>query len=175
MNPSNSEIDVTAEVDRLFEPSSLAAGDSPRLVILMGGVAVGKTYLRKQEYSQGYVVIDAAEIFHHLSRGDGSLNFPDAFKEALEVIGTKVAHRALSERRNIVTEVIGAKAEPVQELIDSVAAIGYRVEVLAINCDVEESMRRNLNRGDNVSSYYAEAFQRRWLVNAARDLAKNAP
>lgn len=36
----------------------------------MGGVAAGKTTFRKHRFSTGYVLVDAAEIFLNLSRGE---------------------------------------------------------------------------------------------------------
>ena len=115
-------IDLNAEIDRLFDDSSLPGADQPRAVILMGGVAAGKTHLRIKDYSRGYVLIDAAEMFHHLSRGEGMLDFPDAFAEPLELIGPMVADRAISERRHIVTEIIGHDIPTTVKLITALGA-----------------------------------------------------
>ena len=46
-------IDLNVEIDRLFDDSSLPGADQPRAVILMGGVAAGKTHLRIKDYSRG--------------------------------------------------------------------------------------------------------------------------
>jgi hypothetical protein len=84
------------------------------------------------------------------------------------LIGGLIAERAIKERRHIVTELIGAEFEPVKALIDSMKAIGYKVEIVGISCELEESIRRSENRGDdNISAYYAERFQRQWLRDAA--------
>lgn len=127
----------------------------------------GKTSIRKQQFSTGYVLVDAAEIFLNLSRGE-FVPFPDAFEQPMDTIGGFVARRAVSERRHIVTELIGADYEPTKELIEAMRTIGYSVAVQAITCDVDEAWRRNLARGnDNISCYYAEPYQRRWLLEAA--------
>jgi hypothetical protein len=42
----------------------------------------------------------------------------------MDLIGRLVAHRALSERRNIVTEIIGAEVERTQQLIEALKSIG---------------------------------------------------
>ena len=76
----------------------------------MGGVATGKTTLRKQQYSSGYVLIDAGEIFLSLSRGE-FLPFPGPLELAMEAVGRGVTVRALSERHNIVTEIIGGNQQ----------------------------------------------------------------
>jgi hypothetical protein len=161
------QFDIGAEIDRYFDDSSLPDGADSRIVIFMGGVAGGKTTLRKQGYSTGFVLVDAADIFLNLSRG-GFFPFPEAFKEPMQIIGSLVAQRAVSERRNIVTELIGAELEPAKDLIDAMLAIDYKVDLQAITCDVEEAQRRNLNRGnDCISAYYAEPYQRAWLMDAA--------
>lgn len=129
-------MDVSAEVDRLFDDSSLPADAQPVAVILTGGVAAGKTTVRKQKYSTGHVLIDAADIFLSLSRGE-YLDFPEALQEPMELIGRLVTRRALTERRNIVTEIIGAEVEPVHQLIEALRSIGYSVQGAVITCDVE--------------------------------------
>jgi len=168
-------MDINAAVDRLFDDSSFPADGQPVAVIISGGVCAGKTTVRRQEYSSGYVLIDAADIFLSLSRGE-YLDFPQALQEPMDLIGRLVAKRALSERRNIVTEIIGAEAEPVHQLIDALRSIGYSVQGAVITCDVEEALRRNASRGDDdISAYYAEPFQRAWIINACTELAGSAP
>lgn len=166
--PQAVQVGIDAEVDRHFDASSLSHGEQPRIVILMGGPATGKTTIRRAQFSSGFVLVDAAEIFIQLSRGQ-YYDFPDGLELPMDAIGGSVADRAISERRHIVTELIGADFEAMKVLIESMRAIGYRVEVNAITCDLEEALRRNLARGeDNVSCYYAEPYQRRWLLDAAR-------
>jgi hypothetical protein len=164
-------VDFNAETDRYFKPDSVPAEGHPCLVLIMGGPATGKTTVRRQNYSTGYVLIDAAEIFISLSRG-GYYDFPDAFLEPMDLIGRIVANRAISERRHIVTEIIGSDFDETTELIDAMRSIGYRIEAVGVTCDIEEAMKRNLSRGeDNISSYYAEPFQRQWLIDAAQEAA----
>lgn len=164
-------MNLTAEVDRLFDDSSIAVNGQPVAVILMGGVAAGKTTVRKQKYSTGYVLIDAADIFLSLSRGE-YLEFPKAFQEPMELIGRLVARRALTERRNIVTEIIGAEHESVRQLVNALRTLGYQVDGAVITCGVEEAVRRNASRGDDdISAYFAEPFQRAWIIDACTELA----
>jgi hypothetical protein len=160
-------INVNHEIDRYFDASSISGEELPRIIILMGAPACGKTTLRKQIYATGCVLVDAAEIFLSVSRGR-SFPFPSAFEEALQLIGGLVARRAIFERRHIVTEVIGADAEALESLIKAMKAIGYRIDLQLVTCDREEAQRRNLHREpDNISCYYAEPYQRRWLHEAA--------
>lgn len=167
-NERVSLFDIGAEIARCFDDSSIPRGEEPRIVILMGGIASGKTTIRKERYSTGYVVVDAADIFLSLSRG-GVYPFPEAFVQPMELIGDAVARRAVSERRHIVMESTGMEFEPTQALIETMTAIGYRVSVQAVVCDIEEAWRRNTSRGnDDISCYYAEPFHRRWLLEAAK-------
>jgi hypothetical protein len=160
--------DLGVETDRYFDESSESHGETPRIVIFMGGPAAGKTTLRKQRCATGYVLIDAAEIFLSLSRGE-YFPFPDAFEEWMEIIGRMVAQRAVAERRHIVIELIGSDLNATTDLFEAMRAIGYELDGEFIKCDVEEAQRRNLARGeDNISCYYAEPYQRRWLLEAAR-------
>lgn len=162
-------VNLNAETDRFFEPGSLPADGEPNLILIMGGPATGKTTLRRQQYATGFVLVDATDIFIILSRG-GYYDFPEAFEEPMDLIGRLVASRAIAERRNIVTEVIGSDFDATTELIDAMRAIGYKVEAVAVTCDLEEAMKRNLSRGENnISSYFAEPYQRRWLIEAAQE------
>ena len=61
------------------------------------------------------------------------------------------------------------------QLIDALKSIGYRVEGSVITCDLEEALRRNASRGDDdISAYYAEPFQRAWIIDACAELRARA-
>jgi hypothetical protein len=162
------KINLDAEADSYFDATSESKGKKPVLAIILGGPAVGKTTVRKQKFSQGYVLVDAADVFIRLSKGQ-SLDFPDDLQEPMEIVGAMIAHRAVAERRHIVTELIGADYEATVQLIEAMRSVGYEISVNGVNCGAEEAQRRNLARGDdNISCYFAEEFQRRWLTEAAR-------
>jgi type IV secretory pathway ATPase VirB11/archaellum biosynthesis ATPase len=63
MDEYSIRFDPAAEIDRFFDDSSIATVEPHRAVIIAGGVASGKTTLRRAKYPTGYVVLDAAEIF----------------------------------------------------------------------------------------------------------------
>ncbi len=46
----------------------------------------------------------------------------------------------------------------------------HGVEVSFMDCDLEEGKRRDANRGDNISAYYAEPFQIRWIIEACESV-----
>jgi hypothetical protein len=109
------KIDIGAEVKSYFDVSSASHGGTPDFAIVMGGPAVGKTTLRKQKFSKAYVLVVAADIFIRLSKGL-SLDFPEDLEEPMEIFGKMIAGRAVAERRNIVTELIGADYDATVEL-----------------------------------------------------------
>ena len=155
------------EINRFFDDSSIVRSAPPRFVVLMGGPASGKTTMRQLHFSTGYVLVDAGEIFLNLSLGE-LFPFPGPLEESMEAVGRGVAERAIAERRHIVTELIGSDVKPTKALLQAMSAIGYKVELHGITCDIEVALQRNENRGDDsISAYYSEPFQRRWLYEAA--------
>ena len=164
--------DITALVERHFSDDSRPGAQPPEFVLLIGGPAVGKTTVRKQRFSRGYVVVDAAEIFVMLD-GWKDQPFPGELEEPVNLVGALVAQRAITERRNIVTELIGADYAPTIALIEAMNNAGYQVMVNAVNCDIDEAARRNFARGnDEISAYFSEPYQRQWLIDAATSALK---
>lgn len=160
--------DVTAEVERCFDDSSLAQGEQPKLVLITGGVAVGKSRMRRARYAHGYVNVDAGDIFIRLSRGR-YIAFPSFLEEPMNMIGLMVTAQAVQERRHIVCELIGAEVEPMEKLIETYRALGYYINVVGMTADLEQSLLWNQQRSDdNISAYYAEPFHHRWLLSAAQ-------
>lgn len=160
-------IDVTAEVDRWFKDDSRPGKARPELALVTGGVAVGKSRMRRERFAHGFVTLDAGEIFIHLSRGR-YIAFPDFLEEPLDMIGGLIAAQAVRERRNIVCELIGAEAGPLEKLIDTWRALGYYISMTGVTADLGQSLRWNQERSDdNISAYYTEPFHHRWLLAAA--------
>jgi hypothetical protein len=166
---------VNEEMDRFFDDSSLSTAETPVLVLIWGAVAVGKTTLRKKQFSSGYVIVDAVEVFLNLCRGE-YLPFPGPLEQPMAVLGRVIADRAIRERRNIVTEIIGADFDQVRPLVEAMLAVGYRVDITAVTCDDKVAEQWNLERGDDViSAFYAESFQRTWLTDAATQALAEMP
>ncbi len=160
-------VDIRSEVERYFDPSSVTK-TQPEIALLLGGVCSGKTTLRREGYASGYVVLDAAEIFLSLSRGH-YYPFPSVLDDPLRLIGDLIASRAIRERRNVVTEMIGSEFGAMRELIDAARGSGYRVNVVYVECAIEQAVRRNEERGDdNISAYYTEPYHRTWLLESLK-------
>lgn len=156
---------LEAEIVRRL-PNEARAEGQPILALIMGPICAGKTTLRRERFTHGYVLVDAAQLFIDL--GGIDMDFPSVLEKPMEAIGGEVARRALLERMNIVTEFIGAKIEPVGELIDAMMAVGYHIEIIGVTCDLPTCIEREGHRlHDNVSAYYAEQYQMSWLLAAA--------
>ena len=161
-------VDVVAEIDRFFDDSSIPTAQPPRAVVFAGGVAAGKTRMRREKYSSGFVVLDAGEIFLSLCRGQ-YLDFPGPLEEPMDLIGFGVARRIFRERRNFVTEIIAAEAESTKQLLDAIVSAGYKVEFIGLTCDVDVAWERNVSRGENnISAFYMEPFHQRWILANAQ-------
>ncbi len=160
-------VDITAEIARHFDDSSLSNGAQPKIFTLVGGPAVGKTTMRKADFSTGYVVVDAAEIYLKLCEGK-ELPFPGPFDGPMQMIGAEVARRAIAEKRNIVTEILGADQAETMAFFNAMEGAGYRCDLKVLTCPVEEAVRRNEQRGyEDLSCYFAEPYHRAWLKDAA--------
>lgn len=140
---------------------------APVIVIIMGPICAGKSTVRRARFTRGFVLVDAAQLFIDL--GGTDLDFPSTLEEPMERIGSEVARRAVSRGMNIVTEIVGAKYEPVKELAEAMKAAGYKVDFEFVYVDLPTCLEREQGRTlDNVSSYYAERYQMKWLLEAAR-------
>ncbi len=147
--------------------------NTPALVLIMGGVAAGKTRFRKGQYPSGYVVLDAGEMFINLSNGQ-YFDFPSIHKDRMQDLGKELAYRALSERRNIVCEIIGDKNESTSMMIKAVRSIGYEVDIQGVTCDTDVAIERNQSRSiNNISAYFTQSYHMRWLLEAASRIYKN--
>jgi hypothetical protein len=161
------EFDIPTEINRVFDSSSIPTEKQPRAVVLIGGVGTGKTSFRRSKYSRGYVLIDAGDIFLSLTRGE-YLPFPGPLGQAVDALGQVIAERAISERRHIVTEIIGAENDLVEGLTNAMSGLDYQVEVALLTCAPEEAVRRNelRNPEEGISAHYSETFQTEWLGQA---------
>jgi len=169
MDPASTPpFNLPFEADRFFDDSSRPTAEPPQFVLLLGGVASGKSYTRRRKYKQGFVVLDAGEIFISLSRG-GYYDFPGPFALPLNEIGARVARRAVDERRSIVTEMLATDRQRFETVVHALVALGYKAQVVWIDCDIEEGARRNAARGDyDISAFFCQDYHHDWLMDAAR-------
>jgi len=149
----------------------LPTDKQPQFVLFMGGVASGKTTMRRQQYAKGYVHIDAAEIFAQLTGGQYAA-FPGAYLAELESLGSKLAKDAVNAKKNIVMEIIGDSLEMQQAIAEAVSSIGYSVHAQVLTCSVEEAQRRHKHACDTdvnyISAYYTQVYHQKWILDAVK-------
>jgi hypothetical protein len=162
--------DIGQEIANFFDDSSSPVNGQPELVLILGAVCTGKTTVRKQQYSKGYVLIDAAEIFLSLSNGEYFDFGFEPFEQPMEIIGGMVARQAIFQRRNIVTEMTVSFDEEIKAVIEAMRGIDYKVQITWVNCDLETAKKRNLNRGDDdISAWYTQLYHQQWVRTAAKE------
>jgi hypothetical protein len=176
-----------AILESYFDPSSMPeAGKRPQFLVVMGIPCSGKTRLRREKYPDGYVVVDAGEIFMELSSGAAGLHqatilewpaapllpFPGPFEGALQRLGPKIVERAIREGRNLLTEIIGDQYEPTAGMLRAMKAIGYEITVIGVDCDLETALERNKHRGmETIPAGYSQVFHLKWIAEGAKKYA----
>ncbi len=162
--PDSARIDVEREVSRFFELPDLKPSDSPKAVLLVGPVCTGKTTLRNSDYSSGFVLLDAGEIFLNLT-GSTEPRFPGSLEEKIMMIGRRIFIEATNRRYNLVTEVLGTDSDVLIAALEAIKAYGYVVEVVYVNADLDQCVKRQAERGDdNLSAYFTEGFHYTWIL-----------
>lgn len=161
------QFDLNKEVGKFFDDSSVPADGEPTLVVLFGATCSGKTFVRKRDYSKGYVVVDAAEVFLNLCWGE-RFQFGTIFGEVVDSIGSYVTLRAMRERRNIVTELPVSRNEDLEAVCEAALSLDYKVNALLVQCSIEEARRRLLSRrGDEISAKQTLPYHLEWIKRAA--------
>lgn len=154
------------------------AGEGPRFVLFWGGVAAGKTTMRRRQCAEGFVHIDAAEIFAELS-GNSAGAFPGEFKAELEAVGSRLAAEALAAKKDVAMEVIGDEPSLLESLCYGLHSIGYSVEGTCVTLPVEEALKRHRHAVETdptyVSAFYTEVFHYQWVLAAIERLKKRRP
>ncbi|MFA5793175.1 MAG: zeta toxin family protein [Candidatus Gracilibacteria bacterium] len=164
------DISVSEIIGKYFDDSSLSNGETPKLILIAGGPGAGKTTQRKLNYSKGYVLLDAGDIFKAICKGDDlNYEFGQDFIEIMEIIGQLVADRAIKEKRNIVMEIIGDRSDITTAIIETMGKHGYKVELACIYCDIAEAYERHLKGANEfLSSCFSEPYHIKWLLATAR-------
>lgn len=132
--------------------------EPPKFVIFMGGIGVGKTTIRRQKYTNGYVHFDFGEIYlvveKWVSKHHPRLAEYAAFTSDL------ILRESISEKKNIVIEIIGDSQAFITPVIEKMENAGYDVEILAITADVAEAYKRHLKAveedKDYISAYHTQ-------------------
>jgi hypothetical protein len=162
-------VDLDREAAQVFDPASLPAQGPPEALIIAGPVASGKTTYRRRYKTIDHVVLDAGEIFLSLCC-NRYFDFPSSvFAEEVEHLGTRIAHRAIAERRHLVCEfnALSCNEAALTQLLAALRQRGYAMKFEWIQVDVKEGWRRNVQRAqDSISSIHTDAYHWRWLHQA---------
>lgn len=161
------------EINKFLDESSVAKGQPPAFVLIMGGVGAGKTTLRKDKFSKGYVVIDAGQIFTNLG-GTENHQFGTDFEEPMDIVGGALVRQAIKERRNLVAEIVGASEEEASSIIDAMKSVGYEIHIRLVTCDVTEAYNRHLSAVKSdpnyISSFFTQDFHRKWILESVKNM-----
>ena len=146
----------------------------PKVILVMGGVCSGKTTYINKEHSKNCTNIDAGKIFIELSKGE-YYDFPSHLEDKLNKTGLKKLKTAIRKKEDIVIEVIGNNQELLNELINQIKKINYKIDLVNLTCSIEEAKQRNENRNDDsISAYYCEPYHLNWFRQIVSEHSFNA-
>jgi len=155
VQPSGDEFVKLGEIAKRFWERGISA-NPPKFVVFMGGVGSGKTTIRREKFSEGYVNFDAGEINNYSEKEFGKDN-PKLESLTTWVCGT-ILEKSINERKNIVIEIIGDSKEVITPVIDKMIEIGYKVELIPVYCGVEVAYVRHLNAVKEDKEYLSSYF-----------------
>lgn len=167
-------VEVDKEVAKFFDDSSIKHNGSPILAIVMGGNGAGKTTHIHDNFSHGYVIVNAEEIYRNIEIFD---DFGKKSQKIVNEIGEAVVDKAITEQRNIVLEMIGHTEGSLDTIIEAMTSLGYEVEITEVKSDIKEAYERHLDAVANdkgyLPTYFSEDYHIAWILKAVNKLSKN--
>ncbi len=161
-------INIQKEIEKYFNTSSLPQDGQPTFVVFTGIIGSGKTTIRRESCSKGYVTLDACEIFCSLTNGGHGVFGKDFFDE-MNAIGAGVLDRAVQEKRNIVVEQIGSEPGVLETFVAFTKDLGYKLDIRLVECEPAEAFKRHVEACQNdpsyISAYNAEPALLKWLLD----------
>lgn len=136
----------------------IPSSNPPKFVVLMGGIASGKTTIRRAEFSKDYVNLDFGEVDTALRNfmGKGHPRGIEYCMLACDII----LKECVLEKKNMIIEIIGDNYNQLAPVLEKMKEIGYEVQARTIISDVVESYKRHLlaTKEDKnyISSYYTQ-------------------
>jgi len=128
----------------------------PKFVIFMGGIGVGKTTIRKEQYADGYVHFEFGEVYTAIKKTTGEDN--PRINEYIALACDLILRESIESKKNIVTEIIGSDADTVSPVIDKMREKGYDISVQVITADIAESRKRHLKMVEEDPDYLSAHF-----------------
>lgn len=152
---SGEEFIKIGEIAKPFWENGLSE-NPPKIVILMGGVGSGKTTIRRQKYSKGYVNFDFGEILTVVKRAIGEDD--PKLTSYVSLACDLILRECISEKKNIVIEIIGDSKELIDPVLDGMKKIGYDISLEYIHCDPVEAYKRHLKLVEEDKDYLSAHF-----------------
>lgn len=152
---SGEEFIQIGEIAKPFWEKGLSE-NPPKFVIFMGGVASGKTTIRRQQFANGYVHFDFGEIHLALEKAIGKNN--PRISESAALASDMILRESIENKKNIVIEIIGDNYDVITPVIDKMKEIGYEVSVQGITADIAESRERHLKAVEEDKDYISAYF-----------------
>jgi hypothetical protein len=152
---SGDEFIQVGEIARSFWERGISE-DPPKFVIVMGGIAAGKTTIRRHHYERGYVHFDYGEICKAVVDvvGRDHERFPSYASLACDL----VLRESLATRKFLVIEIIGESLSLITPIIQAMRQLGYGLSVNAIEADPGEARARHLRAVKADSTYSSSYF-----------------
>lgn len=137
----------------------------PKFIVLMGGVAAGKTTIRKAQYASGYANFEYGEVYVALEKAFGK-DHPRLPEYGL-FAGSLILGDCLENKKNLVIEIIGGEEtqDALFTVIDMMRERGYEIAIMPIITDVAESYQRHLKVVDEDPDYVSAHFSEKLTLN----------
>lgn len=130
----------------------------PKFVIIAGGVGAGKTTVRRQDFTNGYVNFDFGEIFNAVKKKFGEEN--SRLSEYATLASNLILSESLSGLKNIVIEIIGENKELIETVMNKMQELGYEISFQFIHCDPQKAYQRHVKAVkedlEYISSYFTQ-------------------
>jgi len=132
------------------------SGNPPQLVILTGGVASGKTTIRRQKYTDGYVNFEFGEICNVIKKEFGEKD--PKLTNYIVLICDSILNESIEAKKNIVIEIIGDNKEILDSIINKMKGVGYKISIQFIFCDPVIAYERHLKAVETDKDYQSVHF-----------------
>lgn len=138
--------DILAESNRKA-PEYREGSPQPQLLIMLGMTGLGKTTALKThfgDFANRAVVADADEIKSKLKEYRG-YNASEVHEES-SLLNKRLIGKAISQRRDLLIDVVGRKAKSILEYVSDARKAGYRVSIVHVDGTVEDSVASSIIR-----------------------------
>ncbi|MBS1552599.1 MAG: zeta toxin family protein [Bacteroidetes bacterium] len=150
--------DILKSLSEIIEEylGSSSLQQTPHALIVTGPMASGKTTTIKEKYISTHVYIDHDDILIKI-RDKFSTYEVEKLEDFTMFCLNQIIDKSVSTKRNIVFESFGNNRERLYSIMNSLNRFGYKAESIIINCDINEGLRRQLDR-TQTSEYYPTCY-----------------